>query len=60
MSRRGSCYDSAVAETFFNLLNIELISRETNKTPKDARQDVFDYIGLLYNSIGRDADNGML
>ena len=44
MSRRGNCYDNAVAESFFQLLKRERIRRKTYATRKDARQDVFDYI----------------
>ena len=60
MSRRGNCYDNAVAESFFHLLKTERIRRKTYKTRQDARLDVFDYIELFYNSKRRHADNGML
>jgi putative transposase len=60
MSRRGNCYDNAVAESFFHLLKTERIRRKTYKTRKDARQDVFDYIELFYNPKRRHANNGML
>jgi len=49
MSRRGNCYDNAVAESFFHLLKTERIRRKTYKTRQDARLDVFDYIELFYN-----------
>ena len=60
MSRRGNCYDNAVAESFFHLLKTERIRRKTYKTRKKARQDVFDYIELFYNPKRRHANNGML
>ena len=60
MSRRGNCYDNAVAESFFHLLKTERIRRKTYKTRKDARQDVFDYIEIFYNPKRRHANNGML
>ena len=60
MSRRGNCYDNAVAESFFYLLKTERIRRKTYKTRKEARQDVFDYIKLFYNPKRRHANNGML
>ena len=60
MSRRGNCYDNAVAESFFHLLKTERIRRKIYKTRKDARQDVFDYIELFYNPKRRHANNGML
>jgi putative transposase len=49
MSRRGNCYDNAVAESSFNLLKRERISRRTYKNRADAKQYIFDYIYLLYN-----------
>ena len=60
MSRRGNCYDNAVAESFFNLLKRERIRRRTYKTREDARRDVFDYIELFYNPQRKHARNGML
>ncbi len=44
MSRRGNCYDNAVAENFFHLLKSERIRRKTYATREDARQDIFNYI----------------
>lgn len=49
MSRRGNCYDNAVAESFFQLLKRERIRRKTYTTRQHARQDVFDYIEFFYN-----------
>lgn len=60
MSRRGNCYDNAVAESFFASLKTERIRRKTYKTRQDARQDVFDYIEMFYNPRRRHAKNGML
>ena len=50
MSRRGNCHDNAVAESFFHLLKRERIRRQTYLTRDAARQDVFDYIEMFYNS----------
>ncbi len=60
MSRRGNCHDNAVVESFFNLLKRERIRRRTYKTREEARQDVFDYIEMLYNPKRKHARNGML
>jgi len=60
MSRRGNCYDNAVAESFFQLLKRERIKRKTYKTREDARRDIFDYIEMFYNPIRRDGNNGNL
>lgn len=60
MSRRGNCHDNAVAESFFNLIKRERIRRRTYKTRAEARQDVFEYIEMFYNSKHKHVRNGML
>jgi putative transposase len=60
MSRRGNCHDNAVAESFFHLLKRERIRRRTYTTRKEARQDVFDYIEMFYNSKRKHGNNGLL
>lgn len=60
MSRRGNCYDNAVAESFFHLLKTERVRRKTYKTRQEARQDGFDYIELFYNPKRKHGNNGML
>jgi putative transposase len=52
-SRRGHCHDNAVAESFFQLLKRERIRRKTYLTREIARQDIFDYIEMFYNSRRR-------
>ena len=49
MSRRGNCYDNAVAESFFQLLKRERIRRKTYSDREEARRDIFDYIEMFYN-----------
>ena len=49
MSRRGNCWDNAVAESFFQLLKRERIRRKVYLTRDDARLDIFDYIEVFYN-----------
>lgn len=49
MSRRGNCYDNAVAESFFQLLKRERIHRKIYTAREDARRDIFDYTELFYN-----------
>ncbi len=58
MSRRGNCYDNAVAESFFQLLKRERIKRRIYASRDVARRDVFDYIELFYNSKRRHGNNG--
>lgn len=53
MSRRGNCYDNAVAESFFHSLKSERIKRRVYKTREEARLDIFDYIEWFYNSKRR-------
>ena len=60
MSRRGNCYDNAVAESFFQLLKRERIRRKTYATREQARADVFDYIKFFYNPKRKHGRNGML
>jgi len=57
MSRRGNCYDNAVAESFFQLLKRERIRRKTYKDRETARQDIFNYIEMFYNPIRRHGYN---
>ncbi len=53
MSRRGNCYDNAVAESFFQLLKRERIRRKIYADREAARQDIFGNIELFYNSKRR-------
>lgn len=49
MSRRGNCWYSAVAESFFSSLKKERIRKRIYKTRDLARADIFDYIEVFYN-----------
>lgn len=60
MSRRGNCYDNAVAESFFQLLKRERIKRRTYKNREEARSDIFDYIEMFYNPVRRHGHAGNL
>lgn len=60
MSRRGNCYDNAVAESFFQLLKRERIKRRTYKDREEARRDIFDYIEMFYNPVRRHGYAGNL
>lgn len=57
MSRRGNCYDNAVAESFFQLLKRERIKRKIYKNREEARQDIFNYIEMFYNPVRRHGYN---
>jgi putative transposase len=58
MSRRGNCWDNAVAESFFQLLKREKIKRRIYSTRAEARADVFNYIEMFYNPKRRHGNNG--
>ncbi len=60
MSRRGSCHDNAVAESFFQLLKRERIRRRSYPTRDAARQDVSESIEMFYNPKRKRTKNGML
>jgi len=49
MSRRGNCYDNALAESFFATLKKELIYRQNFQTKQEARDAIFEYIEVWYN-----------
>jgi putative transposase len=53
MSDVGSCYDNAVAESFFGLLKRERVHRRRYRTRAEARLDIFDYIERFYNRSRR-------
>jgi putative transposase len=53
MSRRGNCWDNAVAESFFSSLKKERIKKRIYKTRELAHADVFDYIEMFYNRTRR-------
>ena len=58
MSRRGNCFDNAVAESFFSSLKKERVRRKIYPTREDARADVFDYIEVFYNRSRRHSHIG--
>ena len=53
MSRRGNCWDNAVAESFFSNLKSEKIKKTIYKTRQEARSEVFEYIEGFYNPVRR-------
>ena len=60
MSRRGNCWDNAVAESFFSSLKKESIKKHIYKTCDLARADIFDYIEMFYNPTRRHSHLGGL
>ena len=53
MSRKGNCWDNAVAESFFHTLKVELIRDERFQTRAQLQQAVFEYIEVDYNRYRR-------
>jgi transposase InsO family protein len=49
MSRRGNCYDNAMAENFFSILKTECIYRHKLKNFEEARQLIDEYIDFYNN-----------
>ena len=60
MSRKGNCWDNAVAESFFHTLKVELIQGKIYDTRQDAKTDIFDYIEIFYNRQRRHSYLGYL
>jgi putative transposase len=49
MSRKGNCYDNAVAESFFHTLKTEHVYDYRYETRAEAKQSIFEYVEMFYN-----------
>jgi putative transposase len=49
MSRKGNCWDNAVAESFFATFKKELVRDRAFETRSHARSETFEYIDVFYN-----------
>ncbi len=49
MSRKGNCWDNAVAESFFSIIKSEMIHHQHFKDQNDVLPAVFEYIEVYYN-----------
>ena len=58
MSRRGNCWDNAVAESFFSSLKKERIKKQVYRTRDLAKADIFEYIEMFYNRTRRHSHLG--
>lgn len=58
MSRRGNCWDNAVAESFFGSIKKERIKKHIYKNRKLAAADISDYITSFYNRTRRHSHLG--
>ena len=50
MSKKGCCWDNAVAESFFGSLKQERVHWKSYQTRSDAQLDILNYITMWYNS----------
>lgn len=60
MSRKGNCWDNAVAESFFHSIKTELIYTERYATREIAKQSIFQYIEVYYNRVRRHSALGSI
>jgi putative transposase len=60
MSRKGNCWDNAVAESFFASLKVEAKPEVTWSTRAEAGAAIIDYIENWYNPKRRHSANGYL
>ena len=60
MSRKGNCWDNAVAESFFKTLKVECVYHIKFTTRDQAELAIFEYIETWYNRNRRhSAINGL-
>lgn len=57
MSRKGNCWDNAVAESFFHTIKMQLIFQCKFKTIEEAERNLFQYIEVYYNRKRRHSTN---
>jgi len=60
MSRKGNCWDNAVAESFFHSLKTECTNHEIFETRAQANQKIFEYIEVFYNRERMHSSNNYL
>ncbi len=53
MSRKGNCWDNAVAESFFKSLKVELVYRMRFESMEEASISIFEWIETWYNKNRR-------
>ena len=58
MSRKSDCWYSAVAESFFATLKVELVHETVFVTRAQAQREVFEYIEVFYNRVRRHSSLG--
>lgn len=58
MSRKGNCWDNAVAESFFSSLKKERVKKQIYKNRELALEEITEYIENFYNSTRRHSHLG--
>jgi hypothetical protein len=58
MSRKGDCWDNAVAESFFQTLKTQLVGHIRFKTYNETERILFKYIEIYYNQKRKHSANG--
>lgn len=58
MSRRGNCWDNAVAESFFATLKSELVADAKWESRSEAHRELMEYIEVWYNRKRRHSTLG--
>lgn len=58
MSRKGTPYDNACAESFFSTIKLELVYHEHYATREQVQVAIFEYIEVYYNRQRRNAAIG--
>jgi len=58
MSRKGNCWDNAVAESFFHTLKTQLIYHIRLNDFGEAERILFKYIEIYYNQRRKHSANG--
>lgn len=51
MSRKGNCWDNAVAENFFKILKSELVKQADFNSIFQAKMEIFEFIEIWYNRM---------
>lgn len=60
MSRKGDCWDNAVAESFFATLKWELVADAFWRSRSEARSAIFEFIEVWYNRKRRHSSLGFV
>jgi len=53
MSRKGDCWDNAVAESFFHTLKVECVRGKIFRTREEAKRTIFAWVYARYNRTRR-------